>query len=397
MQPLVPVSEIMYRLERFRMQMDHDHPGWELAAFFGKINLYYFTGTIQDGMLLIPRDQDPIFWVRRSYERATVESVFPDIREMRSFRDAAAVFSGPFESIHIETEIVPVAMLDRFRKHFSSTRICPLDLSIGRVRSVKSPFELDIMRTSGKIHREVLEDKVPSLLSEGIDEAAFVTDLYSLMVRSGHHGVVRFGMFDAEMVVGQVGFGESSLYPTCFDGPGGSLGLSPAVPLLGNRERKLHDGDLVFVDVGFGVDGYHTDKTMTYLFHGSAPEAVQEIHNQCVTIQQDVAVRLVPGRTPASIYQEIMDGLEPSFLENFMGFGQRTVRFLGHGIGLLVNELPVIAAGFDEPLEEGMVFALEPKKGVPGFGMVGIENIFIVTQNGGECITGKHPGLMPVW
>ena len=80
-----------------------------------------------------------------------------------------------------------------------------------------------------------------------------------------------------------------------------------------------------------------------------------------------------------------------------MGFGNRKVKFLGHGVGLLIDESPVIAKGFDEPLQKGMVIALEPKKGIENLGMVGIENTFIVTAKGGECITGDNPGLIPVY
>ena len=91
-----------------------------------------------------------------------------------------------------------------------------------------------------------------------------------------------------------------------------------------------------------------------------------------------------------------MASLEPEFLKNFMGFGSRRVSFLGHGVGLHVDEPPVIAKGFDEPLVEGMVLALEPKKGVPGFGMVGTENTFVVTPAGGRSLTGDSPGMVTV-
>jgi Xaa-Pro aminopeptidase len=91
-----------------------------------------------------------------------------------------------------------------------------------------------------------------------------------------------------------------------------------------------------------------------------------------------------------------MDSLPPDFLSNFMGFGTRQVKFLGHGVGLLIDEIPVIARGFDNPLEENMVLALEPKKGIANVGMVGIENTFVVTAHGGECITGHSKGLVRV-
>jgi len=87
-----------------------------------------------------------------------------------------------------------------------------------------------------------------------------------------------------------------------------------------------------------------------------------------------------------------MTNLDPEFLANFMGFGDRRVGFLGHGVGLQIDEPPVIANGFDEPLVEGMVLALEPKKGVPGVGMLGTENTYVVAADGGRSITGANPG-----
>ena len=106
---------------------------------------------------------------------------------------------------------------------------------------------------------------------------------------------------------------------------------------------------------------------------------------------------LRPGAIPSVIYEEVMSSLSPAFLENFMGFGKRTVKFIGHGIGLTIDEAPVIANGFDEPIVEGMVFAVEPKKGIPDIGLVGTENTYIVTPQGGISITGNNPGLIPVW
>jgi Xaa-Pro aminopeptidase len=377
--------------------MDSANPGWELSVIFSKINQYYFTGTMQEGMLFIPRDKEVAFWVRRSYERALDESLFPAIRPMESFRDASAQIRNLPATVYLETEIVPLALLQRFQKYFPFKDIRPLDLQISAVRALKSSYELSLMEESGKIHQRVLEEIVPSMLKEGINEADFASELYTLMVREGHHGVSRFSMFDIEAVLGQIGFGESSIYPTCFNGPGGNYGLCPAVPMIGSKERKLRYGDLVFADIGCGVEGYHTDKTMTYMFGAPLPQEAVEIHHQCVDIQNRVAAMLKPGAIPSVIYNTIMDSLSPEFLQNFMGFGNRKVKFLGHGIGLTIDELPVISQGFEEPLIENMVFALEPKKGIKGIGLVGIENTFIVTPEGGKCITGTNPGLIKVY
>lgn len=392
-----PVSELDNRMRRFNEIMSKSDPEWDMAVIFSNINLFYFTGTMQDGMLIIPRDEEPTLWVRRSYQRALDESLFSDIKPMNSYRDAARDVNKLPDTLHLETEVVPLALYQRFHKHFPFNNFKPLDSSIAAVRAVKSEYELSLMRKSGRIHQHVLEEIVPHILCEGMSEANLAAKLFTVLVDEGHHGLTRFGMFDTEIVVGHVGFGESSLYPTYFDGASGTYGLSPAAPVLGSRDRKLRDGNLVFVDVGCGVDGYNTDKTMTYMFGGPLPQHAIEAHQKCVEIQNEIATMLKPGAVPSQIYGKIMDNLDDEFLENFMGFGKRKVKFLGHGIGLLIDETPVIAERFDEPLQEGMVFAVEPKKGIKNIGMVGIENTFIVTSGGGECITGNNPGLIPVF
>jgi len=392
----VPGSELEQRMKRFKARMEDQKPDYELVVIFGNINLYYFTGTMQDSMLCIPRDGEPTLWVRKSYERAKHESEFPYIERMGSFRDAARAYTDVPDTVHLETDIVPLALYQRFSKYFPISHVESVDRELSMVRAVKSPFEISLMEESGRIHARVLEESVPDMLTEGMRESEFASRLYGHLVNEGHHGIARFGMFNTEMLLGQIGFGENSLYPTYFDGPGGSVGLCPAVPLLGDRKRRLKKGDLVFVDVGCGCGGDHTDKTMTYMFGASLPDDVIEKHNRCVDVQNHLASLLVPGNIPSQIYQDVIATLEPEFLENFMGYKDRKVKFLGHGVGLLIDEIPVIAEGFHEPLEENMVFALEPKKGIPGVGMVGIENTFVVSKGRGRCITGTNPGLILV-
>ena len=392
MERKTPASELRDRMERFRLRMDTENPSWEFAAIFGRVNQFYLTGTMQDGVLLIPRDDEAVLWVRRSLERALDESLFPDIRPMKSFRDAAAGMGACPGTVHVDAETVPLALLERFRKYFPFRETAALDTQAAKVRSKKSAYELAIMEQAGRIHRHVLEDCVPGMLREGMSEAGLGGEVFSLMVREGHHGIARFGMFGTEMVLGQIGFGESSLYPTGFDGPGGCLGAAPGAPVLGSPDRTLEAGDLVFLDCACGVQGYHTDKTVTYIFRRSLPEEAIDAHRLCVEIQDEAAALLRAGTRPSEVYETVIGGLEPAFLKNFMGFGDRRVPFLGHGVGLTVDEVPVIARGFDEPLEEGMVIALEPKVGVRGVGMVGIENTFVVTRGGGRSITGTNPG-----
>ncbi len=392
----VPLTELTSRLERFRERMDRVQPGWELTAISGKVPLYYFTGTMQDGLLFIPQDGDAVFWVRKSYERAMDESLFPNIRKMQSYREIAAGTGHLPSTVYLETDLVSLSQLNRMQKYLPFTDVRSVDKEVSAIRAVKSPYELSLMKHAGKIHRHVLEDCVPGMLSEGIDEITFYCDLYSLMMKEGHQGIIRFGGFN-EMVLGEIGFGTSTICPVCVDTPGGVDGMHPSVPQMGNPERKLREGDLVVVDIGCGYKGYQTDKTLSYMFRKPIPSHAIDMHLRCVEIQDTMASQLKPGAIPSQIYRDIMADLEPEFLTNFMGFGNHKVKFLGHGIGLWIDETPVIAEGFDEPLEEGMVLALEPKNGIPDVGLVGIENTFIVTSRGGMSITGKSKGLVELF
>jgi len=393
---VTPLTELEERLLRFRQRMTLRHPKWEMAVVFSKMNLLYFCGCMPEGMLVLPREGEPVLWVRRSFERSREESAFKDIRPMNSYRDAAAAYPNLPGSVHLETEFVPLSMYQRFQKHFPFAEYHSMDYDLGMTKAVKSPWELAHMEDAGRRHQRVLEVRVPEILEEGMTEFELAGRLYGVMLEEGHMGVARFNMFDTEMVVGQLGFGESSLYPTSFNGPGGNYGQQPAMPGLGSRERRLKKGELVFVDMGLAVNGYHTDKTLVYQFGGRLPDEALRIHDQCVEIQHRIVKALQPGARPSDIYRSVMESLSPEFQENFMGYGARRVKFLGHAIGLAVDELPVLAEGFDEPLEARTVFAVEPKKGIKGVGMVGIENTFVVEEGGGRCLTGSHPGMMLV-
>ena len=121
------------------------------------------------------------------------------------------------DTVYLEKEIIPIAMLQRFQKYFPFSIVESADLQIAAVRSIKSKYELALMEKSGKIHQRVTEELVPAMLHEGMSESEFFCDLYTSLIREGHHGVARFGMFDTESILGQIAFGESSIYPTSFN------------------------------------------------------------------------------------------------------------------------------------------------------------------------------------
>ncbi len=397
MKEILTGKELENRAKRLCAIATDKYPDWDTIIILGRVNQYYFMGTMQDGILIIKNGGKLMYFARRSYERAKIESPISDcIYPMEKYSDAAEVCGKLFGNTLIETDIATIEVLERLRGQFDIGKIYPIKKILSEVRAIKSPYELDAIREAGKRHKYLLEEVVPGILREGMSEVDLSAELFEKMLKLGHQGVSRFNSYQTEMIVGQIAFGTNSLYPTNFDGPGGMKGLSPAVPLFGSRDTLLKKGDLVFIDIGFCIEGYHSDKTQVYMFGAKPSEKVEKIHRQCVEIQKKTASLLKSGNIPSEIYSSIIDCLDSSFLENFMGFGDRRVRFLGHGVGLHVDELPVIAKGFDNPIKENMVFALEPKKGVPQVGMVGGEDTYIVTPYGGECITGGEKDILTV-
>jgi len=382
------LEELARRKEDFCRRMDSEFPDWSNALIVGKVNQYYFAGSMQNALLIITRDGGIFYFVRESYDRARKESPLDCIYPMRSYRDAAEVVGAELGNIYVEADIIPHSYVERLRKSFSIDKIGALDSLVKYQRAVKSEYEMfymeDCCRRSGKVLSEI----VPTLLYEGMWESNLHHLVSGQIIKHGHAGVVRFGAFQCELLMGQITFGADSLFPNDFDGPTGSLGNGAYAPLFPSSERALKKGDLVLVDISVCRAGYNSDVTRLYSFGAKPAPEVLKLHRQCTDIQRRIADALRPGAIPSKIYGDVMDTLSPDLVRNFMGFGARRARFVGHGIGLTVDEYPVLARGFDKPLEENMTLAIEPKVGIENIGVVGFEDTYAVTPYGGRCLTG---------
>ena len=384
----VPKTELENRLTRLRQRMDQQHPGWSVVFIHHKINMYYFTGTMQDGVLVI-RPQDAILWVRRSLERGQKESEWTDIRPMRSFRILAEHYGNQLPEVFLETDQATYEWMQMLRKYFNIGEIrsiCPVTQYL---RARKSEYELERMKQAGAIHQEVMEKLAPTFLREGISEAELGIEIYREMIRRGRHGIARFHMPLGEDVIGVVSFGKSGLVSMAFDSPDGTAGTCVAVQSLGSAARQLKPGTVVFFDIASGMEGYHTDKSIIYYFgdlrKDPRGEEIRRANNFCINLERKIASMLKPGAIPKDIYQAVLSEIPEEYADSFMNGG----KFLGHSIGLMMDETPVLAASFTEPLEEGMTFAVEPKIALKGVGLVGTENTYLVTPEGGVSLTGS--------
>lgn len=384
---LVPADEISQRVARLQRHMQQGP--MDGALILDPVNMFYYTGTMQQGAVFVPTEGEPVFLVRRSYERARMESPLQRILPLKGLsqlRTALADLGLHANTLGVAETTLSVAVFKTLTKTFPGATFTDVSGLLAMVRAVKSDYEVQRLRKAGTLHKLVY-DAIPAMICEGMTEWELGSAIQQKMMALGYTGITRFTVFGMELIIGIVSFGESGNYPTASVGPGGLTGLSPAFPLVGGN-RKLGRGEPIFIDTGFGYEGYFTDKTRIFSL-GALPTPALDAHKACLEIQEAVRRRLKPGAVPSQIYAEVYDQFVHSrgFEKHFMGFGSNQVPFLGHGIGLAIDELPVIAGKMHTPLEANMVIALEPKKGLDGIGLVGIENTFLVTDAGGEKMT----------
>ncbi|MFH1674237.1 MAG: Xaa-Pro peptidase family protein [Pseudomonadota bacterium] len=380
-------EEINTRILSLQTKLEHcDLPG---CLILDNINTFYYTGTMQNGALFVPEAGDPIFFIRRSLERGKHESPLKRLLRFQKFKEippALDSYNYDFSRLGIDESTTPLRLFNMLEQAFPATTFSDISFVLAEIRAVKSVYEIAQIREAGHRHEKVYA-AIPDLVREGMTEWELGTTIFCEMLKLDSMGTARMAGFNGEVFGGYICFGESGNYPCAFDGPGGLVGQSPAFPLLGG-DRRLKRGDIIYVDTGFGYNGYYTDKTRIFSMGEPESEAV-EAHNICLAIQEKVRALLKPGIRPSEIFELVYDEIviPKNFKLNFMGFGGNRVRFLGHGIGLVIDEFPAIAKKIDYPLKKNMVIAVEPKKGLEGIGLVGIENTFLVTSEGGARLT----------
>lgn len=384
---LVPREEIYIRTKR--LQQELSRASLSGAIILDKINMFYFSGTIQKGVLFVPAEAEPVFFIRRSLERAEKETPLKKLVRLNRFNDICDHLQAlryDLNRLGIDSFTTTISMFERLQKTFPHSTFENVNFMLAVIRAVKSDYEIDQVRQAGRRH-ERLYDGIPAMIQEGMTEWELGARIHARMLDLGFTGMCRLADPNTELFAGAVNFGDSGNYPTASVGPVGLVGQSAAFPFFGGH-KKLGRAEPIFIDTGASCNGYYTDKTRIFSL-GRLSQTAVDAHKTCLDIQEAVRVRLKPGALPSEIYQEVYEQevLPRDFGENFMGFGDNQVAFLGHGIGLVIDEFPAIAQKVRVPLKKNMVIAVEPKKGLAGIGLVGIENTYLVTDAGGEKLT----------
>ena len=354
------------------------------ALFILPIDVYYFTGTRQNSTLWIPAEGEPMLLVRKSFSRATEESPLADIRPFPSSKDFPALFGENLKKIGFTFDVAPVQQLNFYSKLLPGREFIDISGPYRELRSVKSAFELEQLREAGAASCSVFA-AIPQFLKRGMREIDIAAELECRLRKAGSEGYVRMRSFNQELFMGLAVSAGSASYGF-FDGAVTGRGLSNASPHGASRDL-IRENEPILIDYSFVQNGYITDMTRVFVF-GTLDAELQRAFDLSLEIQGAIQQALKPGAICEDLFFMAASMADAAgFGKTFMGMPGEQAKFVGHGVGLELDELPVLAQGFKLPLQAGQTIAIEPKFVIPGKGGIGIENTFAVTANGGEKIT----------
>jgi len=356
----------------------------------------YFGGSAQDGVLLVPADGLPVFWVRKSRDRAREEAAV----EVRPYPGGKAMVEeartiARAGRVGLTMDVTPAATWVRLQQAIAPGEIADLTAVVRTIRSVKSPWEIEqIRRASDQV--TTLYGEIAEHIRPGSVELELTGKIEGRLRELGHAGTVRVRRPGSDISMAVVVSGISALYPTNFNGPVGAEGPYPNTPSGAGRKR-LAEGETVMLDIVTSHNGYHADTTRTFFLGRTVPDEARRAHDFCREILRSIEERLRPGAVCSEIYREVYDlAQQRGEPEGFMGFGENRVRFLGHGVGLELDEMPVLAEKIDVSLEPGSVLAVEPKAFLRSVGPVGVENTYVVKDGGCEALCGTPDEIIVV-
>ncbi len=358
-------------------------------------DLFYFAGTIQQAHLYVPAEGVPLLMARRSFTRARQESALPDVVPLTSLRTLGGLITGqglPLPTrLGMELDVLPARNFFHYQRLFPDAEIVDISTAIRIVRAVKSPYELAIQREAAQLMDRMVR-AVPEILREGMSEVEFAGRVEAVARAGGHQGQVRLRNWNVEVFYGHILSGKNGAVPSFFDSASGGEGLSPAMP-HGPGRKPIRRHEPVVVDYCAAVDGYIVDQTRLFSL-GDLSERLTVAYEAMRTLQNELAEAGKPGVPAGDLYDLAMRrATEMGYADYFMGYGEGRVQFVGHGVGIELDEFPIIAHGVKMPLETGMVFAIEPKIVFPGEGLVGIENTWVVTEEGLQSLTISDENL----
>ena len=361
----------------------------DACLIYSVVNIYYLTGMMFDGYVYLPKEGELICFVRKPIHIKDERVVFirkpEDISE--ELKKRGLVFP---EILALEADVLTYNEYLRLQTIFNPKETRNATAMLRKARMIKTPWEIKQFRISAKQHQYTYK-QIPSLFKEGMTDLEFQYELEFAMRRHGSIGIFRTFGSNMEIFMGSVLAGKNAATPSPFDFALGGAGNS-AIP-IGANGSIIERGQTVMIDLAGNFTAYITDMTRTYAY-GKLPDIAYQAHQVSLEMHQWLKEEAKPGMSCSEIYEYCLKAAEAAgFSEYFMGIEQQA-KFVGHGVGIEINELPILMSRSKEKLKENMVFAFEPKFVIPDVGAVGIENTYLVTENGLENLTPFEEKIM---
>ena len=370
--------ELKLRRDKIRVLMAQQEI--DAALITCNVNLIYTYGRVVSGYLYLPLNAPARLFIKRpnNIEGEHIHS----IRKPEQLPDLLKECGLPLPAkLMLEGDELSYTEYTRLAACFLETTVVNGTPLIRKARSVKTNIEIEMFRRSGIAHTKAYE-QIPSVYRPGMTDRQLSIEIERLMRLEGCLGIFRTFGQSMEIFMGSLLAGDNATAPAPYDFALGGEGLDPSIP-IGANGALLQPGQS---DMGGNFYGYMGDMSRVFSI-GKLPEKAYAAHQTCLDVQAAVIEKAKPGAVCEDLYNTAIDIVtKAGFADYFMGVGQKA-KFIGHGIGLEINEAPVLAPRMKQELEPGMVFALEPKIVLPGVGPLGIENSWVVTADGVEKLT----------
>lgn len=375
-------SEIETRVEKVREEMRG--AGLDAVLVAMPSNVYYLTGRVYHGYVYVSREGSPVWLVIKP-------SVFDAdgdvclIRKPELIPDVLGELGRPLpESIGLEFQDMAYSDVMRLKKVFSGCRFGDASQVLLRARMVKTAYEIDKMRRDG-MHQAAVYRRITHCYQEDMTDVEFQIEIERVLRREGCLGCIRTRGARMEINLGSVIYGPNADVPSPYDFTMGGAGTDPSLP-VGADGSIMRPGHTVMVDMNGTFNGYQTDMTRVWRI-GDIPHDAQRAHDCSRHILRELEAMGRPGVKVSALYEKAMEIVRAEGLEeNFMGHLSRAP-FIGHGVGIQLNEPPVVNSRCADELKAGMTIALEPKFVIPEVGAVGVENTYEVTPEGLRTLT----------
>lgn len=375
-------KELQQRLSRITPMLAD--AGIDGALISSNANIIYTTGCLFRGYVYIHvTSKRAIPFVIRS-GASTPEGAIT-IRKPEQIPDmlTEAGIQLP-DCLGLEYDTTSYSDIVRLKKAIPAPSAADISPILATARMTKTEYEIGQMRHDG-LHQAAVYTRVPTLYKPGMTDVRLQIEIERQLRLEGSLGYYRTRGPLMETNLGTLLAGDNADRPTPYDFAVGGGGSDPALP-TGADGTVLSEGMTISADMNGCFNSYQTDMTRVWSIGQIDPLAVKA-HETSRRILRRLEKMAIPGTPAAALYNEAAHMAEEAgLLTYFMGYSQKAP-FIGHGVGLELNERPVLTPRSKDILKAGMTIAIEPKFVIPGTGPAGVENTYVVTESGLECLT----------